>query len=719
MNQEEEEPGNNDETEEVTDSEDKGEEINESYVEQEFMSVKKWGYLSYLLLVLTWLTTSEIGSIESSGKDVSVGFAILPLMTALSFSKYIYLRYNDNDYSGVTFFNQFSYLKVVIQLCLYIILLPYIFFAPFEFASFVMYEGGWGSFIRSLYAVIIFLVVISLSFEKKDLKETEGDVKETESDPENEFVDYSPNKRESVTRVVQIILGLLAFFAIVVGFLFVQWASGNFGPRYGTFADALPCYSIAFVSLILMLAAGLGAQGASEPSQKEKIKAANWDKFKTRMIVLVVVFSLLMPLLWYESEIYWEDRKNQILDFGEDCNDEIVGPDVNLVGADLTGMKLRGCDLSNRDLTGAVFSGTNLACVDFSNSILVGAFFAMPDVRGAIFDNADLSNVDFQGNTEGRDTPNTGYYYDIIRVDCDYDLSFKGANLTNTNFETTIHGSQRGDSKLAFDNAILDNANFVVDLRWYEQISFDNAILDNSNFVMTTNYAQVSMVNVSFIGTDISMHLSPGSDLSQSNMSEANFIDFMALDLVSCPLSLPETYNCTEIGGKKMIFGSGMDFSNKYISFYDPDSLGTDGPGVNFSGLNLPNSTFHGVHLSDSNMSNTNLSNSNFTYSHKIYDEQYLDYIYWFEDTDEENRTYLENLLDEWGVDNFSGFKSLWSANLTNVDFTGANLSYSDFSYSNMLGAKLENATLTGAKWYYTICPDGTNSGKTGSCAIE
>ena len=53
------------------------------------------------------------------------------------------------------------------------------------------------------------------------------------------------------------------------------------------------------------------------------------------------------------------------------------------------------------------------------------------------------------------------------------------------------------------------------------------------------------------------------------------------------------------------------------------------------------------------------------------------------------------------------------------MDFTGANLSYSDFSYSNMLGAKLENATLTGAKWYYTICPDGTNSGKTGSCAIE
>jgi uncharacterized protein YjbI with pentapeptide repeats len=51
------------------------------------------------------------------------------------------------------------------------------------------------------------------------------------------------------------------------------------------------------------------------------------------------------------------------------------------------------------------------------------------------------------------------------------------------------------------------------------------------------------------------------------------------------------------------------------------------------------------------------------------------------------------------------------------VDFTGSNLSYSDFSYSNMTNAKLENATLTGAIWYYTICPNGTNSGKTGSCS--
>ena len=87
-------------------------------------------------------------------------------------------------------------------------------------------------------------------------------------------------------------------------------------------------------------------------------------------------------------------------------------------------------------------------------------------------------------------------------------------------------------------------------------------------------------------------------------------------------------------------------------------------------------------------------------------------------DYDEENQSYIVNVLEEWGVDNFSDLKSLWSANLTDVNFTGSNLSYSDFSYSNMTGANLKNADLTGVKWYYTTCPDGTNSGKTGSCNV-
>ena len=695
------------------DSENDINQIKENNSEHEFMSIKKWRYLSYLLLFLALPSALVMNDTLWDDKEVSVGFVFLPLMTVLSFSKYVYLRYNDNHYSGITFFHQSSYLNVIIQLCLYYLFFRYLFLGIIGLALFFE-VGGWGNFVMSLYPILFLLVIISLSFEKKTLEEIESDLKETESNSERGFVDDGPTKKESLTLVVQKILGLSAFVTFLVGFFFVQLDIYGWGGRSGTFALASSCYSITFVLLVLMLAARLGAQGASEPSQKEKNKADNWKTFKTRMIVLVVVFSLLMPLLWYESETYWKDRESPILDNSEDCKDEIVGPDIDLTNTDFTGMKLRGCDLSNRDLTGALFSGTNLACVDFSNSILKGALFASyPDIRGTTFNDTDLSDSAFIGNS--RYSNNWGDYEDVSGVYCDYDLSFKGANLTNANFNMSFSSNSRGYGEIVFDNAIMDNTNFVVLLN-YEQISFDNVILNNSNFeIDMSDYSTFSMINASFIGTNISMDLPPGSNLSQSNMSEANFIDFLAPDLSSCPLSLPETYNCAEIGGKKMIFGSGMDFSNKYISFDDPDSLGTDSPGVNFSGLNLPNSTFHGVHLSDSNISNANFSNSNFSYSHKIYNQEYSNYNYYMEQ-DEENKSYVESQLEEWGVEEFSDLKSLWAANLTNVDFTGTNLSYSDFSYSNMLGANLTNADLTGVKWYYTICPDSSNSGETGSC---
>ncbi|HJM16854.1 MAG TPA: hypothetical protein QF851_05310, partial [Flavobacteriales bacterium] len=104
----------------------------ENYSEHEFMSIKKWCYLSYLLLVPTWVSI-QIMEDSLMEEEVSVSFTILPLITVFSFSKYIYLRYNDNKYSGITFFNNSSYLKVIIQLCLYFILLPYMLLGPIEF----------------------------------------------------------------------------------------------------------------------------------------------------------------------------------------------------------------------------------------------------------------------------------------------------------------------------------------------------------------------------------------------------------------------------------------------------------------------------------------------------------------------------------------------------------------------------------------------------------
>ncbi len=108
------------------------------------------------------------------------------------------------------------------------------------------------------------------------------------------------------------------------------------------------------------------------------------------------------------------------MNLDQDCNDAIIGSDINLVNADLSDLYLYGCDLSNRDLTGADFTRTELRCVDFSNSILIGANFGSgyfintyydplgevswdynekaPNIAYVTFDNADLSNANFNGS---------------------------------------------------------------------------------------------------------------------------------------------------------------------------------------------------------------------------------------------------------------------------------------------------------------------------------
>ena len=702
-------------SEEIALSEEDMEKIKKDY--GKFTPVDICFYISYFLFVIH-IFSFDTGTYHTIGTPLS-------LITIISFSTYIYLMRNDDE-SEFLLFNTVPKKKRIFQIILFLMFLPFfadgilaianIFFTCFE-------SSGWDNYsCQSNIAAILFMVplllaTISLSFNKKVLKTADVD-------SEGGIVDDTPEVG-FVGTLFQVILGLSAFFLFLTG---IYGQTACFNGVCGSFAESLPCYAISFVFLIFMLAIGLNAQGSSqEPLEREKIKATQSVKFKTRMMVLVVVFSLILAPLW----LYGDSDYSYDVDYSEDCNDEVVGPDVDLVDADLSDMKLRGCDLSNRDLTGADFSRADLACADFSNSILEGAYFGAglnyngyfmegPDIRGVTFDNADLSNANFQGT--GYELPHLSGL-DGRWIDCNYTISFKGANLTNADFDTRFHGSRIGGAELVFDNAIMDNANFVVNGYGYDRVSFDNAIVDNANFVVTwwdwNEYVSVSMVNVSFIGTDISMTLPPGSELWQSNMSEANFIDFMALDLASCPLSLPETYSCAKTGDKTMIAGPSMDFSDKGISFWDDEVEGGDFSGSNFSGLYIPNSIFQALRLSDSNMSDSNLSNSNFTYNHKIYNEQYLEYDDCINSSNQTDNCseYAETALEEWGIDDFSDFKYLWSANLVGVDFTGSNLSYSDFSYSNMTGANLKDADLTGAIWYYTICPDGTNSGKTGSCS--
>ena len=559
--------------EDVVSSKENVEEIKEDNSEQEkiitgeLRNMKVYSllaFISYFLLIINTIALLFINWGYSASTWRNFFFIVLSLATISSFSIYIYLRSNDERFEYSFWKGPNSYTIKLFRIILFLCLIPFSFIILEE----LLYTLSGPGIIFCLYFLSFWLVFFSLTFNKKFIEITDDDFKSESVDDASKKILSDVPKTGIGSGILEMIFGFSGCIVFVIGLWVVQWASGAFGPRYGTFANAIPFYAISFVLLILAFAMRLNAKSSSQDSaQKEWIKANNWKKFKTRTIGLVVVFSLLIPLLWYENESYWENEKDKYINLDRDCNDAVIGPDLNLVNADLSGLYLYGCDLSNRDLTGVDFASTELRCADFSNSILVGANFGSyygalaPNIEYVTFDNADLSNANFSGN--GYESINSFIYsrYRIIpEVDCSENVSFKGANLTNTYFDTEFTGSNRGGSKLIFDNAIMDNVNFVVHAYRYEQISFNNAIIDNATF-RTIGYdgynwnVPVSMVNVSFIGTDISMHLPPGS-----------------------------------------------------------------------------------------------------------------------------------------------------------------NLSYSDFSYSNMLGAKLENATLTGVIWHYTTCPDGTNSGETGSC---
>ena len=50
------------------------------------------------------------------------------------------------------------------------------------------------------------------------------------------------------------------------------------------------------------------------------------------------------------------------------------------------------------------------------------------------------------------------------------------------------------------------------------------------------------------------------------------------------------------------------------------------------------------------------------------------------------------------------------------TDLRYANLTGADFSHADLTGVLLEDATLDGVTWYWTTCPDGSNTGPGGWC---
>ena len=455
--------------------------------------------------------------------------------------------------------------------------------------------------------------------------------------------------------------------------------------------------------------------------------AKKLKNFKVAMVALIILFSAIVGSLHlkYGNETFTPD-------FSLDCTDAKVGPNVDLSGADLSNFQLADCDLSNRNLEGANLRGAALTCSDFSNSNLQGAVFTNSNIRGANFDNANLNSAVFDEldtgsvrHTEYLDTgPSLVLSTRTISPQCityqeNIVLSFTDADLTNASFQGfgnsySYNSHPFGLHSVSFENAVLSGADFSGSV-FGDSTIFTGALFSN------TKLFGVTMFNLELSGVD---------------MSNSIISDFYAMDLYSCPESLPENFTCVEFDEYSSVHNSPLSIivgpstrfysDNVYVSSYRLGEIFSDYSGINLSGLYFPNSEFYNAIMANANMSYSNVSNSRFSYNESIYDSLLSEYNRWCEDTSNSSFGYGDcnadrdsYMLEPMGIDKIEDLQYELAADLSGVDFTGAILSNSDMSYADLTNATLSQADLTGVIWYYTICPDGTNTEEFGSCSAS
>jgi len=294
---------------EAVSSKENVEEINEDNskektISEELRDMKYYSLLAFLSYFLFIINTIVVLFSSYGSYWHTFFFIVLSLATLSSLSIYIYLRSNDERFES-SFLRGANYSSRLLQIILLVFFVPFslLFLGelPYLLSSCSSLDLYWcSSVVMSCSCWISFwLVFFSLTYNQKFVEITDDDFK-------SESVDNAP-KIGFGLGIMEIIFGFSGLSALLMGMFWAQWDSTGGWNRTGTFAHAIPFYAISFILLIFMFAMRLDAKNSSQDSaQKELIKADNWKKFKTRAIGLVVVFSLLMLLLWYESHTYWK-----------------------------------------------------------------------------------------------------------------------------------------------------------------------------------------------------------------------------------------------------------------------------------------------------------------------------------------------------------------------------------------------------------------------------
>ncbi len=336
-------------------------------------------------------------------------------------------------------------------------------------------------------------------------------------------------------------------------------------------------------------------------------------------------------------------------------NRYIVGPNVNLIDAELEGQDLTGVDLTNVYLIGArldnvkgqlaahvratlsvgykfinryiVGRNVDLTNADLEGQDLTGADLTGVDLSNAVLTNATLTNV--KGQLEAADNITLSTNYKIAnnyivgpKVDLT-DADLRGADLN----EADLSNADLTQADLT--GATLTNVK--------GGLAAHDAITLSSPYKIIKDYIvgpSVDLTNADLTGADLT-----GADLSDATL--------------------------TNVKGKLAVH-DGITLSSPYKIIKDY----IVGPGVDLTGVNLSNAD-----LSNADLTNATLTNVKGKLA--AHDAITLSFPY--------------KIIKDYIVGP--------SVDLTGVNFTGANLRYADLTGANLTRADLTEADVRGVKF--------------------
>jgi len=459
----------------------------------------------------------------------------------------------------------------------------------------------------------------------------------------------------------------------------------------------------------------------------------------------------------------------------------LVGPKANLSKANLTRMNLSGVNLNGADLSGAVLIGVKSGGiqgvpkalpakaklingylmgprVDLSGANLAGADLSDVDLTGALISKANLSEVSIAGLKSGKLVGQPSAMPTSVRLINGY-LIGPGADLQNANFSSldlrgvnleraNLTGADLQNSKSGnivgvpsalpadwtIDHGFLfgPGANLIdADLTDVDLSNIDLSTLKVGRIVGTPRALPDTWIvsNGYLIGPGANLS---GANLSGANLSDANLSNITSSNITGTPLALPPGWVLTQgylIGPLANLTGAnltgadltGADLAGANLTTVSSgliqgfaESLPPDwrlvngyliGPLTNLSGANLSGANLSEANLSEANLSEANLSEANLSEANL--------------QGSNINRTKFTsanlagissrgtlgvplNLPTGWTYSGgylIGAGAKLRGAQLPGINLSGADLHGADLTGANLVRANLESTNLLGADW--------------------